>query len=99
MVMTTDNLKNLPPLSHEEQKVIKLADAAPSEDCPEMTESELREFRPWYDRTRKPTTINLDIGIISYFKGLSRETGVPYQTLINLYLSQCVKEKKRPVFL
>ena len=49
-------------------------------------------------RKRKPVTINLDNGAIAYFKELSEETGVPYQTLINMYLVQCANEKKRPVF-
>ncbi len=49
-------------------------------------------------RKRKPVTINLDSGVIAYFKELSEETGVPYQTLINMYLVQCANEKKRPVF-
>ena len=49
-------------------------------------------------RAKKPVTINLDIGAVSYFKALADETGIAYQNLINLYLIQCAKEKKRPVF-
>lgn len=98
MIMTTDDLKNLPPLSNEEKRVIRNADGTPTEDCPEMSAAELKEFKPWYERTKKPVTINMDTNVILYFKNLSKETGVPYQTLINLYLSQCVNERKRPVF-
>ncbi|MBQ9361033.1 MAG: antitoxin [Lachnospiraceae bacterium] len=64
-----------------------------------MTAEELKEFKPWYNRTRKTVTINIDNRAIAYFKGLANETGVPYQTLMNLYLVQCSEEKKRPVFV
>lgn len=98
MVMNIDDLENLPPLSEEEKSIINNAKATPTEDCPEMTKEELKEFKPWYEKTKKPTTINLDVSVIAYFKGLSRETGVPYQNLINMYLTQCVNEKKKPIF-
>ena len=41
---------------------------------------------PYAKRLKKQVTIRLDEGTIKYFKHLSEETGVPYQTLINLYL-------------
>lgn len=49
-------------------------------------------------REKKPVTINLDTGAVSYFKSLAAETGIAYQNLINLYLVQCARERKRPVF-
>ena len=33
--------------------------------------------------------------IIEYFKNEAIETGIPYQTLINLYLGDCVKNNKK----
>ncbi len=96
--MTLDELKRLPPLTEEEKTIIKNASATPTEDCPAMTKEELKEFQPWYKKTKKPVTINLDSGAVSYFKELAEETGISYQNLINLYLVQCAKEKKRPVF-
>ena len=40
-------------------------------------------------------TIRLDKSTIEYFKKLSEEVGVPYQSLINLYLRDCaISEKK-----
>lgn len=47
---------------------------------------------------KKLVTIYLDEKVIDYFKNLSGETGVSYQTLINMYLMQCVREKKLPSF-
>lgn len=96
--MTLDDLKKLPPLTEAEKAVIKNAQPTPTEDCPAMTKEELKEFQPWYKKSKKPVTINLDSGAISYFKELAEETGISYQNLINLYLVQCAKEKKRPVF-
>lgn len=45
-------------------------------------------------KTKKQITINIDNDIIDYFKEQSENYGIPYQTLINLYLLDCVKEKK-----
>ena len=39
--------------------------------------------------------INLSPAVIDYFKGLSTETGIPYQKLIDIYLLDCVQKKKK----
>jgi hypothetical protein len=39
--------------------------------------------------------INLSAEVITYFKKLAEESGVPYQKLIDLYLLDCVKRKKK----
>lgn len=49
---------------------------------------------PYSNRVKKQITINLDGAVIDYFKNLSQESGIPYQTLINLYLSDCVESKR-----
>ncbi|MBE7411426.1 MAG: BrnA antitoxin family protein [Leptospiraceae bacterium] len=50
---------------------------------------------PYTKKLKKPITIRLDLETIEYFKNLTKETGIPYQNLINLYLSECaVKHKK-----
>jgi uncharacterized protein (DUF4415 family) len=46
-------------------------------------------------RLKRQVTIRMDEGTISYFKNLSQESGVPYQTLINLYLRECAASKKK----
>lgn len=51
---------------------------------------------PYARLLKKQITINLDEGTIDYFKALSEKNGIPYQTLINLYLRDCV-EKKRDI--
>ena len=50
---------------------------------------------PYASRIRKQITINLDETAIDYFKKMAVETGIPYQTLINLYLADCVKNKRK----
>ena len=50
---------------------------------------------PYAKRLKKRVTIRLDEMTIAYFKGLSEETGVPYQTLINLYLRDCASSNRR----
>lgn len=50
---------------------------------------------PYADRLKKQVTINLDAEIIDYFKAQSEESGLPYQTLINLYLRDCAANGRR----
>ena len=69
-----------------------------SDDCPAMSEEELQQFHPWYDREKQTVTINIDIDIANYFKRLSADTGVSYQELMKMFLTQCAKEEKRPIF-
>lgn len=51
---------------------------------------------PYAGRLKKQITINIDIDTIEYFKSLANASGIPYQTLINLYLSDCAEKKKQP---
>ena len=53
---------------------------------------------PYTKRLKKSTTIRLSVEALDYFKGLSGETGIPYQNLIDLYLVQCARDKKRLTF-
>lgn len=50
---------------------------------------------PYAKKLKKQITINLDIDAIEYFKEQSNITGIPYQNLINLYLSDCAIKKKK----
>ncbi len=48
---------------------------------------------------KKAVGINLSHEVIDYFKKLSETNGgLPYQTLIDLYLLDCVRNKKKPTF-
>lgn len=51
---------------------------------------------PYAKKLKKQITINIDNDTIDYFKNLSQSTGIPYQTLINLFLADCAKNKKQP---
>ena len=53
------------------------------------------KLNPYLKKLRKPITIRLDVDAITYFRKLSEETGIPYQNLINLYLTDCAYHKKR----
>ncbi len=44
---------------------------------------------PYAKRLKKQITIRLDENTINYFKDLAEEKGIPYQSLINLYLRDC----------
>jgi uncharacterized protein (DUF4415 family) len=49
---------------------------------------------PYARRLKRQVTLRMDEGTISYFKNLAQEIGVPYQTLINLYLRDCAASHK-----
>ena len=51
---------------------------------------------PYAKKLKKQITINIDSTTVEYFKTLATETNIPYQTLINLYLTDCATQKKRP---
>ena len=50
---------------------------------------------PYSKKLKKQITINIDHDTIEFFKAQSEESGIPYQTLINLYLADCAKNKKQ----
>ncbi len=51
---------------------------------------------PYARRLKSQVTIRLSDDVIAYFKALAEETGIPYQSLINLYLRDCVASQRRP---
>jgi len=50
---------------------------------------------PHAKRLKKQITINIDSDTIDYFKSQAEESGVPYQILINLYLSDCASHNRQ----
>ena len=50
---------------------------------------------PYAKALKKQITINIDSSTIDYFKAQSEAVGIPYQTLINLYLKDCVNNTRR----
>lgn len=51
---------------------------------------------PYASKLKRQVTIRMGDDVISYFKGLAEETGIPYQSLINLYLRDCVAHDRKP---
>ena len=50
---------------------------------------------PYVKKLKSQVTINLNVDTIEYFKKQSITSGIPYQTLINLYLADCVKNNRQ----
>lgn len=50
---------------------------------------------PYAAQLKKQITIRLDEDAIAYFKGVSEEVGIPYQSLINLYLRDCAASRRK----
>ena len=50
---------------------------------------------PYAAKLKKPVTMRLSEDVIDYFKQMADEKGVPYQSLINLYLRDCVSSHRK----
>ena len=50
---------------------------------------------PYAKRLKSKVTINISDAAIHYFKEQSGDTGIPYQTLIDLYLLDCANKKRK----
>lgn len=53
---------------------------------------------PYTAKLKKQITIRVDSDTIEYFKNQASETGITYQNLMNLYLRDCVENKRKPAF-
>lgn len=51
---------------------------------------------PYISKLKRQVTIRMSDDIIEYFKDMSEDTGIAYQSLINLYLKDCVENGRRP---
>lgn len=50
---------------------------------------------PYASKLKKPVTMRLSEDVIGYFKAMADEAGVPYQSLINMYLRDCVAHHRK----
>lgn len=61
--------------------------------------SKMRSKRnPYAKLLKQSVTIRLDRPTVQYFKDLAEKTGLPYQSLINLYLRDCAVHERQPDF-
>lgn len=63
-------------------------------------EYDLRKMRsrpnPYANKLKKQITIRLGEDVLQFFKNLSEETGMPYQSLIDHYLRDCMQHNRKP---
>ncbi len=50
---------------------------------------------PNASKLKRPVTMRLSEDVVEYFKNMAEEAGVPYQSLINLYLRDCLTHNRR----
>ncbi|MBQ4513942.1 MAG: hypothetical protein II969_13185 [Anaerolineaceae bacterium] len=68
------------------------------EDIPEITDFSHAIRNPFAGRIKRQVTMNMNIKTLSYFQEMADQLGVPYQTLINLYLADCANNKRKITF-
>jgi len=54
-----------------------------------------RRKNPYAAKLKKQVTIRMSEDVIDYFKDMSEESGIPYQSLINLYLRDCMSKHRK----
>ncbi len=50
---------------------------------------------PYASKLKKSVTIRLSEDVLDYFKNMAEESGLPYQSLINLYLRDCANRHRK----
>ncbi len=50
---------------------------------------------PYASKLKKPVTMRLSEDVIEYFKSMAKDSDIPYQTLINLYLRDCLNHHRK----
>lgn len=50
---------------------------------------------PYIKHLKQPVTMRLDRDTVAYFKSIAEEMGIPYQSLINLYLRDCAMNHRK----
>lgn len=50
---------------------------------------------PYASKLKKPVTMRISEDVIGYFKDMAEDEGVPYQSLINMYLRDCVAQHRK----
>jgi uncharacterized protein (DUF4415 family) len=60
----------------------------------DLTKMKARK-NPYASKLKKPVTMRLSEDVVEYFKGMAEEAGIPYQSLINLYLRDCLTQHRK----
>lgn len=50
---------------------------------------------PYAKRLKKQVTLRIRPDVIDYFKDMAEQQGIPYQSLINLYLQDCMASHRK----
>jgi len=50
---------------------------------------------PYLSKAKKQLTIRIDEDTINYFRALAEQSGIPYQSLMNLYLRECAESDRK----
>lgn len=89
----------------DENEIIRIISARKATKMKEMNmkgENKMREEYDFsnavknpYKRNKINITIRLDEDVLDYFKSLSVDLDIPYQTLINSFLKDCAKNKRQ----
>jgi uncharacterized protein (DUF4415 family) len=50
---------------------------------------------PYVRHLKKQVTLRMSTDVVDYFKKMAEETGIPYQSLIDLYLRDCAMTQRK----
>lgn len=75
----------------------KIIDNSPYEDLEESYDFSHAMKNPFVGKVKKQITIRLTESTLNYYKNLGEKFNMPYQTLINMYLTECAEKRLEPV--
>jgi len=66
------------------------------EDSPEYDLSQFKSRpNPYHQRLKKQITLKISPDVLAYFKAMATEMDIPYQSVINLYLRDCMASQRQ----
>ena len=68
------------------------------EDIPEITDITNAVRNPFAGRIKRQVTMNMNIKTLDFFRTQADDLGIPYQTLMNLYLADCANNNRKITF-
>ena len=76
------------------EKVLDFKDELLDDDIPEIIDFTKAIHNPYINSIRKDVSINMPVRTLNYFRDQAEKLGVSYQTVINMYLTDCANNKR-----
>ena len=80
------------------EKIISYEEELLDDDIPEIIDFTKAIHNPYINKIRKDVSINMPVRTLNYFRDQAESLGVSYQTVINMYLTDCANKQRKISF-